>query len=647
VQNARWRLACLDTSQTAIVLADFTLRGLVWMTAWQAGSGTAWYAITALLVLPALILAPINGAVIDALPKRRVLAASAGFFLLVVLVFTWLAGIWLECLIVAAVGTTLFRLTLGALLPAAATDGHLPLMRVNARIDMAAGPAMIAGLVFGVSIALYGNDWQRLEKALGWLPGWGAWAAGHTSEQVAGWSAAGLGLVGFSLAWLVWFPSDAPAPWLRRPLRQFLQHVSLVLKDRETRSFLFGLAIFRGLVAIAAGVLLSSLSAALLEPTQFLEELASLGFWLGAGILLGSFLAGVQTHPWRSQGVAPFGAVGLLVGLAVAALEQSFSPGICFLLGTMGGLVNVPLAAAYQDRLPAGARGNGMAVCALFQAMFVGALSAGMYLVVHYELLTLAQQFWIITLLAAIFAILTWRWFFRPAMEFMVEWLAWLMYRIRAQGPGLDSFPRRGPVLVVANHSCWFDPVFIAKVLPRRLTAMMTSQFYDKALLRWFARHVVHAIRVQASVYRHEAPELAKAIAELDRGDGVLIFPEGAMRRREALPLKLFGQGIWHILSKRPQTPVVVCWIEGNWGSYFSYRGGPPTVNKRFDFWRRIDIAVEPPLVVDQALLADHRETRKFLMHKCLEARRHLGLEPLRPEVSAEEKEMGDEPKSL
>jgi hypothetical protein len=101
------------------------------------------------------------------------------------------------------------------------------------------------------------------------------------------------------------------------------------------------------------------------------------------------------------------------------------------------------------------------------------------------------------------------------------------------------------------------------------------------------------------------------------------------MRRREEQPLSQFGPGIWHILSQRPATPVVVCWIEGGWGSYFSYYGGLPTKNKRMDWWRRIAVAIAEPRLLDPDILADHRTTRTYLMRKCLEARSLLGLEPL------------------
>ena len=55
---------------------------------------------------------------------------------------------------------------------------------------------------------------------------------------------------------------------------------------------------------------------------------------------------------------------------------------------------------------------------------------------------------------------------------------------------------------------------------------------------------------------------------------------------------------MWEILRARPDTPVVACWIEGGWGSYFSFKGGPPTRNKRRDFRRPIDIGVSAPEVV-------------------------------------------------
>jgi len=157
---------------------------------------------------------------------------------------------------------------------------------------------------------------------------------------------------------------------------------------------------------------------------------------------------------------------------------------------------------------------------------------------------------------------------------------------------------------------------------------MMTSRFFDLPVLRWLMVYLADAIRVDAGKFRRDVPELRAAVAALDRGECLVVFPEGAMRRAEDRPMRMFGQGVWHILHERPATPVVVCWIEGGWGSYFSYANGPPTRNKRFAWWRLIRIAVGTPHVIPEDVLGDQRATRLALMRECLAMRRCLGLEP-------------------
>ena len=286
-------------------------------------------------------------------------------------------------------------------------------------------------------------------------------------------------------------------------------------------------------------------------------------------------------------------------------------------------------------------RGNGMAV--LNAAIHIGSASLAVLLVglARFEVLTTgARQLWFLAVLAAAGAVVAWSVLCRDTLELGLEVLILPIYRIRGHGPGLARFPRRGPLLVVANHTAWLDPMWLGKVLPRRLTPMMTSDFYDLPGMRWLMTHVIHAIRVEASRYRREAPELEQAVAALDRGECVLVFPEGWMRRKPEASVRQFGQGVWHILRQRPETPVATCWIEGAWGSYTSYCKGKPTVNKSMDWWWRIDVAVNEPQVLDAALLDDQRATRAHLMERCLDTRRYLGLEPAaQPEAVEEEQD--------
>jgi 1-acyl-sn-glycerol-3-phosphate acyltransferase len=300
----------------------------------------------------------------------------------------------------------------------------------------------------------------------------------------------------------------------------------------------------------------------------------------------------------------------------------------CLLLGFMGGLLNAPLKAAYLSNVPADARGNATSV--MNTAIYVmTVLVFGLLIGLHWTgtLTSPPAQLGLLMALAALGAVAASAYFLAPLFELTCAFVMLPLYRIRAHGPGLERIPSTGPLLVVANHTAYPDPFWIGKVMPRKITPMMSSLYYDLPVISWLMRRVVRAIRVQAARFRREAPELAEAVGVLHKGGCVLVFPEGMVRRREDQTLRLFGRGVWHILSQAPQTPVVVCWIEGGWGSYGSFQGGPPFKNKRLDRGRPINVAMSEPLLLGPELLADHRATRHYLMRACLECRRHLGLD--------------------
>lgn len=228
--------------------------------------------------------------------------------------------------------------------------------------------------------------------------------------------------------------------------------------------------------------------------------------------------------------------------------------------------------------------------------------------------------------------------FVRAYVELGFEIPSRISYRIRGHGPGLAAFPRRGPVIVLANHSAYMDPLFLAGDLPRYITPMMTARFFDRPLIFPFVRYVFGVIRVPEVAVRREAPELRLAVEALDRGKCLVVFPEGFLQRKEDTPLRRFGRGVWEILKARPETPVVAAWIEGGWGSYFSYKGGPPTKGKRPDFRRPIDVAYPAPIRVPKDVLDHHWDTRYFLMNQVGAARALLGL-PRIPELALPERE--------
>lgn len=633
-RRARWALASLWVSQTARVVADHCLRVFAVLATAEASVAlrdSAWHWAVAATALPCVALAPVNGAISNSLPKRRVLVASATFCLAAVATFALAGGPWLWSVAVVALGAAVYGPTRYALLPAAAADAAVPLPRVNALVEAGAVGAIVAGLVLGGW--LYGQVWTGIL----------CWVGMDLAAPVA--MALALNLLAVLTALPVRFRSDVrrsePAA---EAVAGFFRDTGRIASDSGARGTLLGIAGLRGLVAVAAGaVVAATLHQDEADAGDAVRQLLGNGLWILVGGAAGSLLAGVQGHPRRALGLVPLGLTGLFGVLAWAAGAGAPGAVACALAGAFAGLANVPLMAAYQRALPDDARGNGMAVLSAAGYIAMGLMTLALGGLAYGQALSPAGQLLAVAGLSALAAAVAWRSLLRELIELATEIILAPLYRIRGRGPGLELCPARGPLLVIANHSSWLDPLWVGKVIPRRLIPMMTSEFYDLPVLRSLMTRVVGAIRVANTRFRREAPELREAVAVLDRGECLVVFPEGRLRRREDEPIGPFGQGVWHVLRERPATPVMVCWIEGGWGSYFSYQGGPPTLNKRPDWRRPIGVGVGPPDPLPAKLLDDHRAARAYLRDTCLNARSYLGLPPLAAGQRAGERALSGE----
>jgi 1-acyl-sn-glycerol-3-phosphate acyltransferase len=602
------RLAELALWQFLPVRAEQQLRqfepGRVLAPTFAGTGGGVWPLVVA------VVLAPFAGALSDTWPRRWVVVGSAAFCVAVFAGVGMALHDWWACWFFLLLGFAVYRPAQTAMLPAAARDTRVPLPRVNSWMQAGLSLALIAflipgGLFFHVVLSTALGREQDAERATWLLLGLMAWV-----------------LVG---ALPAWFPSDAPRtgkPSLA--LAGFFRDARRVVADAEARACLLLLAGARVFVFMLMSFLAAVAAAALADQQGELHlgQLAVLPCWIAGGQVVGALLAGVQGHPRRSLGLAPLALLGVWLALLVGAPGGAWLP-YCGVVGFLLGLLLVPLEAGYQEALPADARGNGMAFSFALDALFT---MVAIFLLREGPRYGLTTSLWLILLLLAALTFFAGWCFFRETLEQLFEFPVWFLYRIRARGPGKDAVPHHGPLLVVANHSTYTDPFFLGKVLPRRLTPMMTSVFYDMPGIRWMMRHVARAIRVPAGQFRREAPELKEAITVLDGGGCVVIFPEGSLRKKEQPILRMFGQGVWHILSERPQTPVLVCWIEGGWGSFLSYFNGKPGRNKRLDFRRPIDVVIDEPAPLKPAVLKEHRTTRTHLMERCLKLRSVLGL---------------------
>jgi 1-acyl-sn-glycerol-3-phosphate acyltransferase len=126
----------------------------------------------------------------------------------------------------------------------------------------------------------------------------------------------------------------------------------------------------------------------------------------------------------------------------------------------------------------------------------------------------------------------------------------------RLEGRGRAYVPRRGPLLLVANHSSVLDPPLVGAVTPRQLSFMAKAELFRIPVFGRFIRALnAHPIRREGS----DAGALRTALKLLADGAALLVFPEGtrAEREGELRPAKA-GAGMLAVASGATVVPVYI-----------------------------------------------------------------------------------------
>jgi 1-acyl-sn-glycerol-3-phosphate acyltransferase len=135
--------------------------------------------------------------------------------------------------------------------------------------------------------------------------------------------------------------------------------------------------------------------------------------------------------------------------------------------------------------------------------------------------------------------------------------------RVRGSRPPLDHTPR----VYFANHSSHLDFVVLWWSLPRglreRTKPVAAQEYWESTPLRsYVATRLFQAVLVR----RTSEPALgARAmlsplLEELDRGDSLVIFPEGT--RGDGADIGEFRPGLYQICRQRPQTEAVPVYLD-------------------------------------------------------------------------------------
>jgi len=122
---------------------------------------------------------------------------------------------------------------------------------------------------------------------------------------------------------------------------------------------------------------------------------------------------------------------------------------------------------------------------------------------------------------------------------------------------GLENIPETGGVLLAANHQSYMDPVLVAMVLPREMHFMARRSLFRNPVFR--------AIIVSYNAFAIERDTadvkgVKEAIARLEAGNILLVFPEGTRTENGTIGRMKPGIGM---LAERAAVPIVPVLIDG------------------------------------------------------------------------------------
>ena len=300
---------------------------------------------------------------------------------------------------------------------------------------------------------------------------------------------------------------------------------------------------------------------------------------LSIGIAAGSMIAGRLSRGHVEIGLVPLGSLGISLCAFDLALFGNGSWRLPFgiparaavdlvLLGLSSGLFIVPLNALLQQRSPEGMKGRLIAFSNVLTFTAVLCAAGLPWLLTSLAGFTTAQ----VILSTAFLTVGGSLYVMNLLPDFLVRLILWLVtntiYRVRAVGE--SNIPREG-ALFVANHTSWVDFLLIGAACDRMIRFLMFRTYYEWPALNWFFRRM-GTIPVAAGDPPSKTEEsLAIARQQIRGGHAVCIFAEGAITRTGNL-LK-FKRGFEKIASA-VDCPIVPIYVEGIWGSIFSYEGG-------------------------------------------------------------------------
>ncbi len=340
-------------------------------------------------------------------------------------------------------------------------------------------------------------------------------------------------------------------------------------------------------------------------------------FAVGVGI--GSLLCERLSDHRIELGLVPFGSIGLTVfavdlyfaqpvahAMEVNSVSEFLTrPGSwrvlldLALLGAFGGFYSVPLYALIQQRSERKHLSRIIAANNIINSIFMVAASVISIAMLSYGF-SIPELFLAVATLNALVAI----YIYTLLPEFLWRFVAWILINVfyRVRPSGVENIPASGPAIVVCNHVSYMDPILLAGSIRRPMRFVMYYRIFEIPILKSFFRNMkaipIASAREDETIMKYAFETVD---AELEAGNIVCIFPEGAITRDGEV--HRFRRGIEKVIERRP-VPVIPVSLGRLWGSWFSRRrnGGLHRIPGRL--FARVPIRIGEPVPPSQVTAA-------------------------------------------
>lgn len=527
-----------------VIYKLITLHGASHVVTISAIAGT-------IFVLPFLLFSPLSGMLADRYKKQRIIRISKTAEIGVML--TGLYFFYVE----STVGLygTLFLMSLQSVFFGPAKLGILPEIADRATLAKANGIIMLSSygaIILGTSTAALISIWLNGNYAAAALcciivACAGTFCSMNITTKTTG------------TFFTTKTPSDSPS---------YGETIKTVFRTPAMLRPIIGSALF---LFIGAFIQLSIIpyGMSVLELTR--EASSWLFLFAALGIGIGSFTAGQLSRRGAEAGICAAGTSGIVL---FSILTSIYGNGILvtslllIALGFSGGLFIVPVNTIIQSCAGIRIRGKVLSISyflnfsmVLIAALFVGFLGNNDFSLSSYFFVTAAAG--MILLIGVLVTSSQW------LARFFVALFIRCFYRFKVNRD--EHVPIKGAAIILFNHVSWIDGLFATASIRRPIHFLMKRQIFETPLLKQLFR-AVGIIPISYKDGPHTLTNALESAAGVLQNGGIIgLFPEGAISHDGFL---LKCRNGFKKCAGETNVPIVPAYINGAWGSCFSYYGG-------------------------------------------------------------------------